>query len=584
MPVKRSIIRFIFRLLLKYLVSLLGRLQLYRNLFPIFEREYHQHTKPMEAAASKRCDISVKGETKLYRCGREWLNAILLEANKQHPIQEIFKKNADRVTVPIALKDKGLSVSSLGKLEITAGTDTIQINAMEKESWNYFTFGETDIKLRSADHQILLGEPIYRPPLNDSPIGTPKCVVVIMVDTFVQQMIEDYNQFLPNTMSFFSNSRFFYNNYSTGTWTLPVASSIFTGLHAARHGVYHPTASSTLPADTSVLPELFEKSGYMTLGVSGMSASERLGTSYGFTRGFDRFVYGGRFFCDGYREPTEQDNFIFSTSLEQIRAFPDHQHFMFLHPTRLHGVGYGKLSLSSQVKCETEHSAVPPRLSWNQYNLPLTKKYQLMVGDLDRELGTFFEGLQRFFDDDEMVVCLTGDHGVNYLDEEDFLLSTNLTKLPMIVRSPQLPPGKDYSFVQTMDLGPSLLSLCGIDYPSVNLDSKLWPILGGVERKFALSESIYLSEYKLRVWGPTHFFDFECNIVNGTLETENAVKHLWRRDGDSESGKTLVDKDSDIYFSFNSFAMEHISSFPNRLVSHSEDKESLRLKRKEKVR
>jgi len=93
-------------------------------------------------------------------------------------------------------------------------------------------------------------------------------VIVVVVDTMrkdhltMQDYIRDTS---PNLSRLAETSVMFSNAYTAASWTYPSFGSILTGKHAFNHNLN--TASTLIPPDSMMLPELFNTTDYKTVSI-----------------------------------------------------------------------------------------------------------------------------------------------------------------------------------------------------------------------------------------------------------------------------------------------------------------------------
>ena len=91
--------------------------------------------------------------------------------------------------------------------------------------------------------------------------------------------------------------------------------------------------------------------------------------------------------------------------------------------------------------------------------------YYASVAYLDAQVGKVMEALEKSGKRDETIVIFTSDHGF-HLGEHDFWAKVSLrdesVKVPLIISVPGKKPAVCNSFVELLDLYPTLSSLCGL--------------------------------------------------------------------------------------------------------------------------
>lgn len=91
--------------------------------------------------------------------------------------------------------------------------------------------------------------------------------------------------------------------------------------------------------------------------------------------------------------------------------------------------------------------------------------YYASVAYLDAQVGKVMNALEKSGKRDQTIVIFTSDHGF-HLGEHDFWAKVSLrdesAKIPLIISVPGKKPGVCDSFVELLDLYPTLSSLCGL--------------------------------------------------------------------------------------------------------------------------
>lgn len=91
--------------------------------------------------------------------------------------------------------------------------------------------------------------------------------------------------------------------------------------------------------------------------------------------------------------------------------------------------------------------------------------YYASVTFLDRQVGKVLDALERSGQADNTIVIFTSDHGF-HLGEHDFWAKVSLldesSGVPLIIRVPGQEPAVCHSFVELLDLYPTLAALCGL--------------------------------------------------------------------------------------------------------------------------
>ena len=95
--------------------------------------------------------------------------------------------------------------------------------------------------------------------------------------------------------------------------------------------------------------------------------------------------------------------------------------------------------------------------------------YYACVSFMDAQVGKVLAALKEGGFDDNTIVIFTSDHGY-HLGEHDFWAKVSLrdesSGVPLIIRVPGKRPAVCDSFVELLDLYPTLAALCGLEVPA----------------------------------------------------------------------------------------------------------------------
>jgi iduronate 2-sulfatase len=106
--------------------------------------------------------------------------------------------------------------------------------------------------------------------------------------------------------------------------------------------------------------------------------------------------------------------------------------------------------------------------------------YYASVAFMDAQVGKVLSALQRSGAADRTIVIFTSDHGY-HLGEHDFWAKVSLldesSSVPLIICVPGKQPAVCDSFVELLDLYPTISSLCGLDVPTRLQGKNIAPML-----------------------------------------------------------------------------------------------------------
>jgi choline-sulfatase len=275
---------------------------------------------------------------------------------------------------------------------------------------------------------------------------------------------------------------------TAATWTLPSVASLFTGLQPLTHGTYN--ASEALAEPHVTLAETLGLFGYSTAGfVSGIFLNQQFGLNQGFSTWSDIPV---DFSSKGPRPPRKTSDDLVPEVLDWLKGNKQEQFFLFVHlmdvhppldlpadgDTRVFDPDYSGIwddeSLDLRIKKRTFGRTVHRKggraATLTERDVAhLNARYDAGVQYSDRYFGQILDALEQHGLDDETIVVLTSDHGLDLL-EHNTLFSypsqapyEEISAVPLIIRHPDGPEGlriKDP--VSLVDVLPTLLDLLGL--------------------------------------------------------------------------------------------------------------------------
>ncbi len=389
--------------------------------------------------------------------------------------------------------------------------------------------------------------------------GTPPNVLLIVLDTTRADRISSFGyerQTSPNLDGLAEEGTLFENCTTPGPWTLPSHASLFTGLYPRDHKTTCEPPRR-LAKRMTTLAEVLGQNGYRT---AGFSNNPWLTVATGLQQGFDHFDdvwrshrLAGRIPVDMGAETTNarvlktidgwsdqpQPFFVFINYFEPhlpySPPYPYNRKFIprgtdprwidslagWEHPRE---VGY-VLKVDGMEVSEEEFET-------------LEALYDGEIAYLDSRLGELFDALeQRDLLDTTLIVVLS-DHGEHFGDHEmmDHKLSVydNLLRVPLVLRyPPAIPAGRRVSAqVQTIDIFPTVLELCGIDHPAPG-NSEPLPFEDGegAGREYTFAEFGKPTMF-LEVMD-RYFPNADRNLFDRSLKAVRGprYKYIWASDG-----------------------------------------------------
>lgn len=411
---------------------------------------------------------------------------------------EVFIEIPSKSALPLGIVEKGTLI------DVTVDNQKYKFDNFIPNRYYYIPIqSNNEVKIQS-NNRFILGNPI---PLNQNKEHDVKIVLNLFIDGLSQELINKYSleKLMPNTYSFFKKGTIFNNCYSNAEWTLASVPTIFTGRYQANHKIFHPELLHSISDNYKSMGEYFKQDDYLTFQACG---NWRKTPSYGYANGFDRMIYQSSTMGSKVED-------IISSFLEQMRAFPDRNQFVWLTFFELHNIADNITSnISNQImnsmnsrvlNTDTKKSVV------KDYDEIKIEKYVNEISRIDYYLKTIYDSIEDKYDNDEILVSLFSDHGQSYLDDGDHILRDARTRVPFMIRGKGIPSTISNELMENVDILPTILYKASIEFDSKQLDGRITKVLGGKnEKEYVYSESIYPgSTYKAIIRDNEHTLIFE---------------------------------------------------------------------------
>ncbi len=299
------------------------------------------------------------------------------------------------------------------------------------------------------------------------PVRRPN-VLLVIIDTLRADHLGCYGyerDTSPTIDSLAAKGTLWMNFQAQAPWTLPATASIFTGLTPRQHGTgRRPDGDHVLDSNVPVLAELFQSSGYQTMGIFNVAL---LGEQMGFARGFDRY------FCADYgvyRADSTVDQilgWIDSSSTEApflavVHIFDVHQPY---DPPPPYSDMFMPGDTLSQVYWQIDDIG---RIAHPEHLQHFVSRYDGGIRWVDSQLSRLLGGLRSRSLTDSTIILLTADHGEEFLERgwvgHGGNLYQQILHVPLIMAGPGIGEGRlEEEPAGQIDILPTLLSLCSIN-------------------------------------------------------------------------------------------------------------------------
>ena len=243
--------------------------------------------------------------------------------------------------------------------------------------------------------------------------------------------------------------------------TAPSHMSLFTSTLPCTHGVLGLFAEEALPKPLRTLPEILSDNDYATLAVT---ENGYMGHSFGFTRGFDRFI-----------EMRGEDlasaplvDATFATAAQLLRSRPAGAPFLLLvHTYAVHAPYLPPQDAVRAIGADASDS----------------DRYDAEVLHLDAVLDRFLAEAEKSGALDETYVFLLSDHGEEFGEHgrhgHGFHLFEESVHIPLIVLGEDLAPQTHEGPWGLIDVAPTVIELAGLPQWAQARGQSFARILGG---------------------------------------------------------------------------------------------------------
>jgi len=310
-----------------------------------------------------------------------------------------------------------------------------------------------------------------------APAGAPN-ILLISIDSLRRDHLSAYGYKHPTSPHIDKLAREgvrFHVTVSPATWTLPSHVTMLTSLPPRLHGVRD--VYERFSSDVTTLAEVLADAGYAT---AGFVAGSFLSSTHGFAQGFDHY--------DDYtilnRTRQETRGPTSPTSLGLVRRWlgrrgdPDRPFFIFLHLWDVHydyvpPPPYDTM-FDPDYKGDITGELLNPRINRDLPQRDIEHLVALYDGEIrytDEHLGKLFDLLAKRGDLDNTIVVVTADHGDEFFEHgakgHGKSLFDEVLLVPLVIRyPPRIPAGRVVEQqVRLLDIGPTILSLAGIERP-----------------------------------------------------------------------------------------------------------------------
>lgn len=323
----------------------------------------------------------------------------------------------------------------------------------------------------------------------------------------------------PQIDAFSERASVFSNAITQAPYTKAAVASLMSGLYPTSHKALTTTvpfaetmtgrpitpavATDVLDSSLTTLAERFQSAGYQTFGYT---ANPFLIAPFGFAQGFDTFeFFPGTDFAE--------DSAVVDRAMADVDRAGPGPLFLWIHLMEPHSPydppAWTREMFPPQGRPEPIGGRRPPP-AWLLKNSPddlrlYESRYDEDIAAADIAIGHLFHHLAYGRGLKDSIVVITSDHGEEFLDHEGWehggTLHDELVRVPLVLRAPEVAPGRVDGQVQLIDVYSTLLELAGLPAPTDVAGRSFVDLLAGGRRSAPAFFEIPPGAYGVRADG-----------------------------------------------------------------------------------
>jgi arylsulfatase A-like enzyme len=357
------------------------------------------------------------------------------------------KQRSDGASVEVSIRVDGVNEMLHQETVSIANWSAVRVDLAAYEGKEVtLSFRTSPGNSADYDYVFLEGPSIYTPSEN------PRRAVMVFVDTLRPDHLGTYGYTevatSPTIDRFASHGVVFEEARSVAPWTLPSARAVLSG------------AQPELWFEEATVAERFQAAGWHTEAVV---TNAFLSQPFGMQRGWTHFQY------DHLASARE----VIDASLERLSAHEDRDVLLMVHLMDPH-LPYEepwtyRWRYAGSRPDELKHLTRKFLTTVTEATDGFEAIRDHVIGRYNNNIRYADDQLRRLFADvgSQATVVLFSDHGEEFWEHEGFehghTFHDELLRVPLIVRSPDLPAGRVSAPVSLLDIAPTMLALEGID-------------------------------------------------------------------------------------------------------------------------
>jgi len=268
----------------------------------------------------------------------------------------------------------------------------------------------------------------------------------------------------PQIDKFAADALIFEKAMSNSPWTKPSMGSVFTSMYPHEHKAF--SWMGNLPDECLTIAEVFRNRNYATFAIQ---TNPSITAKHNFRQGFQY-----------YREMVLEKGEVVTSSFNSwVKKHKKKPFFAYLHYMDTHVPYNAPQEFSKIFKIKDDALFIPGEFQTIDVRLlgemglsirdkqSLVNLYDAAIKYFDSNFARIVDNLKKLGILNNTIIILTSDHGEEFWEHDGFAhghtVYNELLHVPLIIGYiPHLPEKRIKSYVQLLDLFPTILSLVGI--------------------------------------------------------------------------------------------------------------------------
>jgi hypothetical protein len=447
----------------------------------------------------------------------------IYKAKLYNKFKIIKLKFIEESLLPISFLDNNFLNSNLfikdNSIDIYVNNKKHILEGLIQNRYHKLIFNKGDHCTIKTNKNILVGKPIS---LVQNITHKKKFILTIFIDAFSASLFEKYplEELAPNTYNFFSKGVIFDKCYSNAEFTTTSLSSMSTGKYVHKNNFYHPRIRQTIGTTQKMINQYFKDEDYFTQLISGNYGQN---PSQGYCQGYDRTIYKNSLkhqeviyeLIDSFRVFKNRDIFTWLSIFDVHHPLNELPSFSACRDIKLDGHNYAR-----------DADAKMTKTTFRTYCPKTTERHIAEIKKIDYHLKFLYDFIENNFNDDNMLISFVSDHAASFVidsKKKGSLLRKEKTNVPFMIRGTSYKNIRSSEVIENVDILPTILNSCNIQYNENHIDGKIPKVLGGKGKDYIFTESIYPGQtYKASIKDDK----YECFLEGKALMKDDGKINL----------------------------------------------------------